>query len=110
MSARPTPQQIAGARAFVRRRIDDSSSMRPDNSPLTTHLRVLLAATEPPTDEEIAGPAARFSTGIIFDGTANEDALLVLRDNPPHYTELEFRLEVQAFAAGARHFLGSVKS
>jgi len=71
-------------------------------------VRVLLAATERPTDEEVADAAARYATGTRFGGTAIDDAMSVLRgDTPMHTTEM-FDEKVRAFAAGAR-MRGQVK-
>lgn len=101
---RPTPEQIATSRA----RAQQLLAMGDVPMNYISDVMTLLAATDPPTGEEIAIPAARFVAGIGYGGVA-EDALSVVKGNPPKYTEYEFDGEVRAFAAGVRHFLGPVK-
>jgi hypothetical protein len=105
---RPTPEQIEEARCVL-----TPTPVIGGDAALTDlgqrAVRVLLAATEPPTEWDIAYEAARYATGLNCGGTATDDALAVMRgEDVPTYVPAEFIVEVRAFVAGARWHKGGV--
>lgn len=102
---RPTPEQIALARSDVQASLEY-------NVADINALRVLLAATEPPTDKDIADFAMHWSTP---DWAKNEEWQSA-RDKHIESHLAMLRLDVKVFTSAAqiaraalRHFFGPVK-
>lgn len=88
---RPTPEQVAEARRHLAPELSSDRVSVVD----TKSLRILLAATEPPTDEELAEESACVLYGDPPPAEQVEHNKVLLRDGGQLYA-------VRFYAAGAR--------
>ncbi len=101
---RPTPEQVAEARGKVERLIKWVDAYPEDFAAL----RVLLAATEPPTDEEIAERAAdkaNEACGYLAGPCDVSEAIISIDGGGV----TPWSKTVRAIHGAVRHFFGPVK-